>query len=88
MPWQCYQLALCECYDLYDFITLGLDLTPLSDHALTENEYKYNMGDGYVFFEIISPEELSYTYKISPAAFTPPWYELHFGNLILTNGRL
>jgi hypothetical protein len=40
---------------------------------LSENEYKYNMGDGYVFFEITNPEELTYTYKISPAAFTPPW---------------
>jgi hypothetical protein len=31
------------------------------------------MGDGYVFFEITDPEELSYTYKLTPAAFTPPW---------------
>ena len=45
----------------------------LSDHALSENEYKYNMGDGYIFFEIIQPEELSYTYKLTPAAFSPPW---------------
>jgi hypothetical protein len=48
-------------------------LSPFSDHALTENEYKYNMGEGYVFFEVVSPEELSYTYKVTPATFTPPW---------------
>lgn len=54
-------------------------LTPLSGHALSENEYKYNMGDGYIFFEIIKPEELSYTYKITPAAFSPPWNETHVG---------
>lgn len=51
----------------------------LSDHALSENEYKYNMGDGYVFFEITNPEELSYTYKLTPAAFTPSWNETHVG---------
>ena len=44
------------------------------------------MGDGYVFFEIISPEALSYTYKITPAAFTPSWYgfsSVNFMNIVL-----
>ena len=44
-----------------------------SDHALTDQEYKRNMGTGYVFFEIIRPEDLSYTYKLNPAAFSVPW---------------
>lgn len=45
----------------------------LVDHALSDNEYRFNMGDGYVFFEILKPEELSYTYKINPGAFSVPW---------------
>ena len=44
-----------------------------SDHALTDQEYKRNMGAGYVFFEILRPEDLSYTYKLNPAAFSVPW---------------
>ena len=48
-------------------------LSALTDHALTDNEYRYNMGDGYVFFEVLHPEDLSYTYKINPAAFSQPW---------------
>merc|ERR1712018_875098 len=47
----------------------------LTDYALTDNEYKYNMGAGYVFFEIMQPEEISYTYKLNPAAFSVPWNE-------------
>ena len=31
------------------------------------------MGAGYVFFEILRPEDLSYTYKLNPAAFSVPW---------------
>ena len=31
------------------------------------------MGEGYVFFEIIEPEQLSYTYKLNPAAFSQRW---------------
>ena len=45
----------------------------LTDHALTDNEYRYNVGEGYEFFEILHPEELSYTFKINPAAFSQPW---------------
>jgi len=45
----------------------------MSEHTLSDNEYKYNMGDGYVFFEIDKPEELSYTYKIAPAMFSRSW---------------
>ena len=45
----------------------------LTDHALTDNEYRYNVGEGYVFFEVLDPEELSYTFKINPAAFSQPW---------------
>ena len=36
------------------------------------------MGEGYIFFEIIHPEELSYTYKLNPAQFSPKW-NLTFG---------
>jgi len=45
----------------------------LQGHALTDAEYKYNMGEGFVFFEITQPEELSYTFKANPSIFSPPW---------------
>ena len=38
------------------------------------------MGEGYVFFEILEPEELSYTYKLNPAAFSVPW-NVSFGEI-------
>ncbi len=53
------------------------------DHALTDEEYKFNIGEGYVFFEIVEPTELSYTYKVNPASFSPPW--VHFIDLFLTS---
>lgn len=31
------------------------------------------MGDGYLFFDIVEPEDLQYTFKINPAAFGPEW---------------
>ena len=57
----------------------------LTDYALTDNEYKYNMGAGYVFFEIMQPEEISYTYKLNPAAFSVPWNET-YGEINLVLG--
>lgn len=45
----------------------------LQSHAFTDTEAKFNMGDGYVFFEITEPEELTYTYKINPADFAEVW---------------
>ena len=58
----------------------------LTSYVLTENEYKYNMGQGYVFFEVIEPEELSYTYKLNPAAFSVPWNTTYgITNLVLGN---
>ena len=45
----------------------------LSNHAFSENEYKHSIGSGYVFFEIVAPRELQYTYKISPAPFATPF---------------
>ena len=55
-----------------------------SGHALTDQEYKFNMGQGYVFFEILHPEDLTYTYKINPAAFSIPWnMTLSETNLVL-----
>jgi len=53
--------------------TVTSDRQAPSDHALTDQEYKRNMGTGYVFFEILRPEDLSYTYKLNPAAFSVPW---------------
>lgn len=47
------------------------------NHALNDHDYKINMGEGYVFFEILKPEELSYTFKINPAAFSVPWNETY-----------
>ncbi len=40
---------------------------------MSEADYKYNMGEGYVFFEVLDPEELAYTFKINPGAFGPNW---------------
>ena len=40
---------------------------------MSDSEYKFNMGDGYVFFEVTHPEELAYTYKLNPAPFAPDW---------------
>ena len=31
------------------------------------------MGKGYIFMEITHPKEISYTYKLNPAAFSSPW---------------
>ena len=53
--------------------SLIFPFSALTDHALTDNEYRYNVGEGYEFFEILHPEELSYTFKINPAAFSQPW---------------
>ena len=61
----------------------------LNSYVLTENEYKYNMGHGYIFFEVLEPEELSYTYKLNPAAFSVPWNETYGEkNLVLGNKDL
>ena len=43
------------------------------------------MGQGYVFFEVLEPDEISYTYKLNPAAFSPPWNE-SFGEIKLVPG--
>ena len=65
----------------------------LTSYVLTENEYKYNMGHGYVFFEVLEPEELSYTYKLNPAAFSVPWNKTYgetnlvLGKDLKKNGR-
>ena len=32
--------------------------------ALTDEEYRVALGKDYVFFEIIEPEQLAYTYKV------------------------
>lgn len=45
----------------------------LSNHALSDNEYKHSVASGYVIFEIVAPKELQYTYKISPAPFALPF---------------
>ena len=45
----------------------------LANHAFSDNEYKQSLASGYTFFEILMPEELQYTYKISPAPFALPF---------------
>jgi len=45
----------------------------LSNHALSDHDYKYSMASGYTIFEIVAPKELQYTYKISPAPFALPF---------------
>ena len=44
------------------------------------------MGNGYVFFEVLEPDEISYTYKLNPAAFSPPWNESFGGEIKLVPG--
>jgi len=53
--------------------TLSLDTT--YDHTLTDDEYRMSVGNGYIFFEVLEPEQLSFTYKTNPASFSPPWNE-------------
>ena len=36
-----------------------------NSYALTDEEYKFSLGKDYVFFEIMEPEQLAYTYKVS-----------------------
>lgn len=43
-----------------------------SGHSLTDSEYKSSLqADNHLFFEIIWPEELQFTYKVSPSQFSP-----------------
>ena len=37
-----------------------------------------NAAEGYVFFEVVEPEELSYTYKVMPADFATTFNETLF----------
>ena len=32
--------------------------------ALTDEEYRQTLGNGYIFFEITEPDQLSFTYKV------------------------
>jgi len=51
----------------------------LQTYAFSDTETKFNMADGYVFFEIVEPQDLAYTYKINPADFAEPWNATHYG---------
>jgi len=44
-------------------------------HAFTEFEYIESVTNGgeFAFFEIVEPGDLSYTYKLSPSQFSPPF---------------
>jgi len=48
-----------------------------NSYALTDEEYKFSLGKDYVFFEIMEPEQLAYTYKANPAVFAPAWNHSH-----------
>ena len=45
----------------------------MTEHAFNEFDWKFNMGEGYIFFQVTEPEELSYTFKLHPAPFAMPW---------------
>jgi len=47
--------------------------------ALTDEEYRSSLGPDYIFFEILEPEQLSFTYKANPAVFAPSWTVSHSG---------
>jgi len=44
-------------------------------HAFTDFEHMESLTNGgeFVFFEISEPEDLRYTYKLSPSQFSPPF---------------
>jgi hypothetical protein len=44
-----------------------------SDYALNDAEYLESVQADFIFFEIVEPEELAYTYKMTPAAFGGEW---------------
>jgi len=52
---------------------IGLQSIESSSHALTDEEYRTSIGKDYLYFEIIDPVELAYTYKANPAIFAPSW---------------
>ena len=69
-----FATSQCNCYIFTKFSEFHFHPEEgLSDHALSETEYKDNLGSGFAFFEILSPDELQYTYKISPAPFALPF---------------
>jgi len=47
--------------------------------ALTDEEYRRSLGPDYIYFEILEPEQLSFTYKANPAVFAPAWNVSHSG---------
>nr|ACO14921.1 PAP21-like protein precursor [Caligus clemensi] len=47
--------------------------------ALVDSDYKYSIGEGFIFMEILQPSELQYTYKLSPSTYTPPWNTSYSG---------
>lgn len=48
-------------------------LDTVYDHTLTDEEYRISTGLDYLYFEIVEPEALAYTFKANPASFTPAW---------------
>jgi len=48
-------------------------------NTLTDEEYRRSLGPDYIFFEILEPEQLSFTYKANPAVFAPSWNVSHSG---------
>jgi len=58
---------------------------PILSNHLTDAEYKETLRD-YIFFEIIQPEQLAFTYKANPSSFTPAWNTTLSGaSLIVTD---
>ncbi|CAB4061674.1 unnamed protein product [Lepeophtheirus salmonis] len=54
--------------------------------AYTDKDYKFTMGDEFIFMEILNPTELRYTYKLSPSTYTPSWNMQFSGiNLIVSD---
>ena len=52
-------------YYLDKILLICLETLGDNSYALTDEEYKFSLGKDYVFFEIMEPEQLAYTYKVS-----------------------
>lgn len=40
---------------------------------MTDSEYMASVAEGFALFEVLEPDELRFTFRLSPAAFSPPF---------------
>ena len=70
------KITLClVCLKLLVEVVVCLEDGEYQMQALDDADYKFNIGEGFLFFEIVEPEQLSYTYKLNPGTFGPKWVQ-------------